>query len=406
MAKKTRTDNKGVSLRVGEQQRSEDGRYLYRYTDLSGKRRTVYASSIVELRKKEEQIKRDMYDGIDTSKGDMSLNKLFDIYMDIKTDIRESTRSLYLSTWNTAIKKSNIGKMKISKIKQMDIQRFYSGLVKNGISINTIKLYHNLICPALELAVNSDIIRKNPAKDAMKGINGAKKERIAMTISEQDKLLDFIKNSDRYCRHYPMIVFDLSTALRVGELTGLRWSDVDLKENVVHVRRQLIYKNFGNGYKFHIQDLKTQAGRWDIPLTDTARKSLVKQKELNLLLGIKQEKGINGITDFIFLSSLGNPYSPNAINGILDNITKAYNNMEETRSRNEHREAEALPHISAHILRHTACTRLAESGLEPKVLQYIMGHTSISVTMDVYTHLDFTQIQKSLEEVQDSIQIG
>ena len=383
MAKKTRTDNKGVSLRVGEQQRSEDGRYLYRYTDLSGKRRTVYASSIVELRKKEEQIKRDMYDGIDTSKGDMSLNKLFDIYMDIKTDIRESTRSLYLSTWNTAIKKSNIGKMKISKIKQMDIQRFYSGLVKNGISINTIKLYHNLICPALELAVNSDIIRKNPAKDAMKGINGAKKERIAMTISEQDKLLDFIKNSDRYCRHY-----------------------VDLKENVVHVRRQLIYKNFGNGYKFHIQDLKTQAGRRDIPLTDTARKSLVKQKELNLLLGIKQEKGINGITDFIFLSSLGNPYSPNAINGILDNITKAYNNMEETRSRNEHREAEALPHISAHILRHTACTRLAESGLEPKVLQYIMGHTSISVTMDVYTHLDFTQIQKSLEEVQDSIQIG
>ena len=203
-----------------------------------------------------------------------------------------------------------------------------------------------------------------------------------------------------------MIVFDLSTALRVGELTGLRWSDVDLKENVVHVRRQLIYKNFGNGYKFHIQDLKTQAGRWDIPLTDTARKSLVKQKELNLLLGIKQEKGINGITDFIFLSSLGNPYSPNAINGILDNITKAYNNMEETRSRNEHREAETLPHISAHILRHTACTRLAESGLEPKVLQYIMGHTSISVTMDVYTHLDFTQIQKSLEEVQDSIQIG
>ena len=80
--------------------------------------------------------------------------------------------------------------------------------------------------------------------------------------------------------------------------------------------------------------------------------------------------------------------------------------MEETRSRNEHREAETLPHISAHILRHTACTRLAESGLEPKVLQYIMGHTSISVTMDVYTHLDFTQIQKSLEEVQDSIQIG
>lgn len=124
----------------------------------------------------------------------------------------------------------------------------------------------------MELAVDSDIIRKNPAKDCKKGIGGTKKERESMTISEQERMLDFIKSSSKYSVYYPMIIFALSTGLRVGELTGLRWADVDMKENVVHIRQQLIYKNLGDGCKFHIQDLKTDAGRRDIPLTASARK--------------------------------------------------------------------------------------------------------------------------------------
>lgn len=80
--------------------------------------------------------------------------------------------------------------------------------------------------------------------------------------------------------------------------------------------------------------------------------------------------------------------------------------MEEKQAVKEHREPELLSHISAHILRHTASTRLAESGLEPKVLQYIMGHANVSVTLDVYTHLDFTKIQEKMEAVQENIMIG
>ncbi len=75
-------------------------------------------------------------------------------------------------------------------------------------------------------------------------------------------------------------------------------------------------------------------------------------------------------------------------------------------AKNSHREAKRLPHISAHILRHAACTRLAESGLEPKVLQYIMKHANISITLEVYTHLDFSQIQKKMEAVQENTMIG
>ena len=407
MASKKRTDNKGRLLRNGEMQRKEDNRYLYRYVDLSGKKRTIYAVTLAELREKEKQIERDLQDGIDTSKGDMTLNQLFHAYMDTKSDLRDSTRCNYLAVWKNAIEHTDLANMKIAKIKQLHVRAFYSGLVKAGYAANTIKLYHNLIYPALELAVDSDIIRKNPAKDCKKGIGGTKKERTAMTIAEQEKMLDFVKSSNRYSIYYPMLIFALSTALRVGELTGLRWADVDWKQSVIHVRQQLIYKNLGDGCRFHIQPLKTEAGRRDIPMTANARKSLMKQRELSLMLGKNAKiQEIEGITDFVFINSQGKPYATNAINFALDNAVKAYNKSEEIKAGNEHRYPELLPHVSAHILRHTACTRLAETGLEPKVLQYIMGHANVSVTLDVYTHLDFTQIQEKMEAVQENMKIG
>ena len=103
MAGKKRTDNKGRILKTGEMQRSEDNRYLYRYVDLSGKKRTIYALTLVELREKEKQIERDLQDGIDISRGDMTLNQLFQVYMDAKTDLRESTRCNYISVWNNSL---------------------------------------------------------------------------------------------------------------------------------------------------------------------------------------------------------------------------------------------------------------------------------------------------------------
>lgn len=406
MAGKKRADNKGRILCTGERQRPEDNRYLYRYFDSTGKRRIIYALTLSELREKEKQIQRDLQDGIDISRSDMTLNQLFQMYMDNKTDLRESTRCNYISVWNNGLKDSVLGNMKIAQIRQIHIRSFYSELVKKGLSANMVKLYHNLIYPALELAVDSDIIRKNPAKDAKKGIGGTKKERTAMTIAEQGKLLDFIKGSDRYRIYYPMMVFALSTALRVGELTGLRWSDVDLKENIIHIRQQLIYRNLGDGCRFHVQDLKTEAGRRDIPLTASARKSLIKQKELSLVLGTKQRKEIDGITDFVFLNSLGNPYAANAVNFMLKNVVEAYNRSERATADREDREMKLLPHISAHILRHTACTRLAESGIDPKTLQYIMGHSSIAVTMDIYNHVDTARVKNEMEKAEDVIKYG
>lgn len=400
-----RKDNKGIVLRVGEYQ-DKSGRYCFKYTDFNQKRRAVYALTLNELREKEKQIIRDREDRIDISKKKVTLNQLFLEYLELKTDLRESTKYNYLTTWNNAVKNSDLGKMKVYDIERLHVRKFYATLTRQGLAANTIKFYHNLICPTLELAVELKMIRENPAKNARKKIGGSKKERISMTKSEQEKMLNFIKESDRYRVYYPMMIFALSTALRVGELTGLRWSDVDLKENVIHIRQQLIYRNLGDGCRFHVQDLKTEAGRRSIPLTASARKSLLKQKELYFLLGMSQKSEIDGITDFVFLNSLGNPYATNAINFVLKNIVDAYNKTERIKAKNEHREPEELPHISAHILRHTACTRMAESGIEPKTLQYIMGHSSIAVTMDVYNHVDANRVKNEMEKTENIIEYG
>lgn len=407
MAGKKRIDNKGRILRTGEQQRSQDGRYMYRYTDLSGKRRTLYAMTLQELREKEKLIERDLQDGIDSSKGDMTLNQLFQIYMETKSNIRESTRSLYRTVWKNNVENSALGNFRISQIRQLNIKAFYSNMAKRGLAENTIKLCHSIIFSVLELAVDSDIIRKNPAKNCAKEIGGTKKKKTAMTIAEQERLLEFMRNEDRYIVYYPIVAFALSTGLRIGELTGLRWSDVDLEGQVVHIRRQLVYLDFGDGYRFHVQELKTEAGRRDIPLITNARRSLLKQKEISLMLGkMAKQQEVEGISDFVFINSQGKPYTTGAVNRVLYDVVKAYNKQEEIQARNEHREPEPLSHISAHALRHAACSRFAESGLDPKVLQYIMGHSNFSVTYDVYTHMDFSQIQKQTHILDGEEKIG
>lgn len=106
--------------------------------------------------------------------------------METKSDLRPGTRCNYMGIWKNTVKESVLGNMKIGQIKQSHIRAFYADLTKQGLSANTIKLCHSLIFPALEMAMDSDIIRKNPAKDCKKGISGTKKEKAAMCIKEQE----------------------------------------------------------------------------------------------------------------------------------------------------------------------------------------------------------------------------
>ena len=191
----SRKDPKGRKLRDGESWRS-DHRYSYRYTDArTGKRHTIYAAELPELREKEKQLAQDLDENIlcDTAVKKMTLNDLFARYIEIR-EIGDTTKSNYMKTWNNRVR-DDIGQMKVVMIFPSHIKAFYAKLSKAGYAHATIKYIDNIISPALEMAVDDDIIRKNPAKGALKDQGKAAEKKEALTRIQQEKFLAFAKES-------------------------------------------------------------------------------------------------------------------------------------------------------------------------------------------------------------------
>ena len=382
-----RKDNKGRNLKVGESQRS-DGRYMYRYVDgRTGKRVTIYDTDLAALREKERQIARDQEDGLVTDQGvkKLTVNALFERYMQAQ-ELAESTRTNYLATWKNHVQ-DTIGPMRVVQVRPSHIQMFYAKLSQKGYAHNTIEIIHTMLLPSFEMAVDDDIIRKNPAKDTLKDYGKPARERVALTVDQQERLLAFARQSKIYRRRLPMLQVMLGLSCRCGELIGLTWKDVDMERREVTIKNQLIYKNYGDGCKFHLSKPKTDAGIRTIPMSNMVYHAFEAQKRQNFLLGIPRNVEVEGRSDYIFVSKNGRPLMPNAVNNALYNLVAAYNKEETALAAKEKREAELMPSISSHNMRHTGCTRMAEQNLNVKVVQYVMGHSNIGVTMDVYTHI-------------------
>lgn len=381
----SRKDSKGRVLRKGESER-DDGRYMYRFTN-SGKRITIYADSLKELREQESKIQNDLYVGVKVKQQcDIpTLNECFEIVMQTRK-LADRTKANQRMLWDIHIA-SWLGKQKVTDVMPSAIKMFYNRLDKKGYSRSTIKILHTMLKQSFDIALDDDLIRKNPT-DRCLGENGRPvEEKIALSVKQQNNLLEFAESHKVYCKHLPMIQILLMTACRCGEMLGLTWSDIDYKNDVIKIDHQLIYTKLGKTYEFHITQPKTSAGIRDLPLTPELKEAFNRQKLLNFMNHIPRTYRLGKYRDFIFLSKNGTPLLPSAVNSILYNLVKAYNKQEKMLAEKEEREPEYMPKISAHSLRHTACTRFAESGVDIKVLQYIMGHTKADITMNVYAHL-------------------
>lgn len=400
MARKKRVDSKGRVLRVGESQ-NKQGRYIYKWTDCTGTRNTVYAITLVELREKEQKIQRDIQDGINSTSANMTLNQLFDLYMSTKSNIRETTRVLYLTYWSANIKPSILSDMKISQIKQLHVKKWIIELKDKGAKTSSIKAYKTLLTSVFQFAVDNDYIRRNPCRNCDQD-KAEPSTKTALTKRQQEKLVDFLENDDLYKVYYPLILFILNTGLRAGEVCGLTKDDIDMKKGVVHVRKQLGYRNIGDGYQYYWQPLKTAAGHRDIPLTPAAKKALIMEKELDFALGRRaKEQEVAGRSGIVFINNRGMALNSYSIDGTIKRIISVYNQRESKEAETENREPELLPHISVHILRHTFCTRSVESGINIKTVQYLMGHSEIATTLNIYTHVNAEQVKSEMKKLEN-----
>lgn len=408
---KTRKDLRGRSLRKGEVQRTSDKRYMYTYTDPLGRRKFIYANDLTQLREKEEKLLKDQLDGLDIYvAGKATLNETFDRYISTKYNLRESTRSSYLYTYDHYVR-DTFGLKRIAEIKYSDVLQFYYHLLnQQGISLGTLDSVHCLLHPTFQLAVRDEIIRKNPTDGVMKEISRESGKnrgvRHALTIEQQRCFMEYIANHPVYYHWWPMFTILLGTGCRIGEALGLRWQDLDFEKRVISINHSLVYypANGSNKCVLRVSLPKTDAGIRTIPMLDIVKDAFEMLYEEQKENGFNETE-IDGITGFIFCNRFGSVPNPQTVNHTIKRIASNYNADEMAQAKKEHRDPIILPNFSCHHLRHTFCTRLCENETNLKVIQSIMGHKNIETTMDVYAEATEKKKQESFENLAAKLDI-
>ena len=419
-----RRDNKGRILRQGELQRN-DGKYECRYEDLNGERRSVYSWKLVEtdkipngkrkcvaLRDMEKAIQRDLDDGINTFAANrMTLNRLFDEYIESKYELKASTRTNYKYMYNKYVRE-DIGTRNISSIKFNHIKKFYIHLMRDvGFKPNSLENIHTVLHPVFTIAVRDGLIRTNPTDGVMADIKKShdweKPKRHALTVPQQEAFVGFIKSNYKYRHWLPVFTFMLGTGCRVGEVAGLRWQDCDFQKNIITIDHNLTYRpsEDGSGCTFRISTPKTKAGERIIPMFAAVRDALISERIRQMESGVNQSV-VDGYSGFVFSNRFNEILNPHSINRAIERIVRDYNLAESEQAEKESRKPELLPHFSAHNLRHTFCTRLCETGTNLKVIQEIMGHADITTTMDIYNEATQELKLQTFEKLEGVINIA
>lgn len=388
-----RTDTKGNVLKKGESQREKY--YVYQYTDIHHKRRTIYARDLPELRLKEAEITRDLQDGLDVSlRAAMTLNDAFDRFFSDRTDLKHASRINYEYLYDHYVR-HGFGKWKLATLCYSDFRAFYSSLAADyGLSKKTLLLIHSILNQVMKVAVRDNILRANPAEGVVQELsrkNGWEEgKRHALTPEQQNAFLTYATAHPEFAVFLPLFVFLLGTGCRIGEALGLQWEeDINFDTRTIFVSHSLQYRKLASGRTGHYMSTpKTASGRRTIPMISQVRDALLSEKlrQEEMIQSKKQyrQPAVDGYRNFVFTNKRGGLYRATDINRVIKRIVQAYNKEETLAAAKEQRKPNLLPDISCHHFRHTFCSRLCENETNLKIIQDIMGHASITTTMNRY----------------------
>lgn len=379
-----RKDSKGHVLKEGESER-KDGRYSYRYTGLNGKRKEVYAISLNDLRKKEKEILRNLELGIVDCK--TTLNEYFDRYMETRTNLKDSSRFAYTSNYDRWVRNTWLGKKQVKEIKKSDVLLFYKEK-KQTLSDASVQSFASLIVSSLELAVDDGIILRNPAAGCSKELRKSK-PREALLDEDVDNFFEYAQSRSTGKEFLLLIFFLLETGLRISEALGLTWEDLDISNGLVKVEKQLVYLSGKKGKGFKITTPKSECAKRVVPMSKELVEAMRRHKEQTYFSSLSFDFEVDGYKGFVFHSKNGKPLLISAVNRYLADVVEQYNRCHD----------KPLPPISCHLFRHTFCTRMSRRRINPQVLQYIMGHSSYSMTEHIYISVDEKYVMDEFSRV-------
>lgn len=385
-----RRDSKNRALRSGESQR-KDGRYAYKYVDTFGKPQFVYAWKLVptdtppagkrediSLREKEKAIQKDLDDGIDTVGKKMTVCQLYAKQIRQRGNVRDSTIAGRKRLMKL-LEDDKLGGCPIDSVKPSDAKEWAIHMKEKGISYKTISNDKRSLKAAFYTAIQDDCIRKNPFDFQLNTvIENDTEPKVPLTPAQEESLLSFVQADSVYQKYHDAIVVLLGTGLRISELCGLTDTDLDFENRIINVDHQLL-RNTKRGY--YIETPKTKSGIRQIPMSDRVFEALQRARKNRRSA---KPVVIDGYSDFVFLNQSGDPFTASSFAGAFRGLVRKYNKCHE----------EALPKVmSPHALRHTFCTNMANAGMNPKALQYIMGHSNITMTLNYYAHATFDSAQ-------------
>lgn len=403
MAKRpgNRRDSKHRVLRRGESIRA-DGKYQFKY-HVNGKPHFVYSWRLeptdklpsgkkpcLSLRELEKQIGYDLDTQMDPVGKNITVVELVERYLRTKTGVRDSTRAGYRTVQRT-LEKEPFGGKKISQVKVSDAKLFLIKLQSDGKGYSSIHSIRGVLRPAFQMAVDDDVLHKNPfGFELATVIVNDSVTREAITKEQMRKFLKFIHDDNVYCKYYEVVYILFHTGMRISEFCGLTLKDIDLENRIINIDHQLLRTS---EMKYVIEATKTNAGTRKLPMTEDVFRcfqAIIEDREKP-----RFEKMVDGHTGFLYTDKDGMPLVAMHWEHRFNHMVKRYNDIFRVQ----------MPNITPHVCRHTYCSNMAKSGMNPKTLQYLMGHSDIGVTLNTYTHLgleDAADELKRMEELADA----
>jgi len=386
--------------------RCKDGRYQARYT-CDGHRYSLYGRDVEELAFRLEQAKQQAEEKKRTvqqyremlllreqerPRCGLTLNQWYELWLNEYkcTTVKQGTVDSYRCMYEYYIR-DTLGDKLLTEIRSDELQHFFNDMNRSGYSKSTLSLTSVVIGSMFRQAVKNDLIGRNPV-DACILPRGRKKvvERQALSEQQQERLLEAAQGNPVE----GILRLALGTGMRIGEITGLQWSDIDWKKKELYVRTTL--KQHRDKRDFYLDLPKTGSSTRTIPLLDDTIRVLkseqMKRREEKKEAGVMW-RPLPGMEQLVFLQKDGTPVSGQLVRQQLGRLIDEMNGVcssavkRKAVGSSQRIATEPMPHLTPHVLRHTFATRAIERGIPPKVVQELLGHSSITMTLDLYTHV-------------------